>query len=290
MTVFLTEKAVFVFPDLARNVLSPVRYAQYAEWVENAEKNRPGASMSHADKRTNQYDKAEELITWNTFAPLLKMSSPVKDSLILDIVNLGIQKPAGGYRDEWGFNVQFERTLPSPPSYLNRLRSTVSNHPVRSVRLGAEGKETLEGDTHVDVAFENSKMLVLGEVKFMSDIQWGVTYDPNRNQLARLIDTGIRAARDKKLAVILFSPESTFRSKSRLYYYKLKEYSESIENLKADVPHRSLEEITKTLVGTGWVPLEFAASTIHRKAAEQGLLRKEDSNKFYEERKIKLSI
>jgi len=37
-------------------------------------------------------------------------------------------------------------------------------------------------------------------------------------------------------------------------------------------------------------PLEFAASTIHRKAIEQGLLVKEDSQKFYEERKIALSI
>jgi hypothetical protein len=242
------------------------------------------------DRHTNQYDKAEELITWNTFAPLRKMTPGIKDALIADIVNLALQKNTAEYLDEWGFNVQFERTLPPPPSYLNHLRLTVANHPVRYVRLDAESKETLEGDTHADIVFENSRLLVLGEVKFMSDIQWGVTYDPNRNQLARLIDTGIRAARDKKLAVILFSPESAYRSKSRLYYYKLKDYRESIENLRADIPHRSLEEITKTLIGTGWVPLEFAASTIHKKAVEQGLLVKEDSHKFYEERKIKLSV
>lgn len=290
MIELLTGEAVFIFRDLARNVLSAARYAKYAEWVENAEKTRQGASISPMDRHTNQYDKAEELITWNTFAPLLKVDPRVKDTLIADIVNLALQKDAAEYLDEWGFNVQFEKTLPPPPSYLNHLRSTVANHPVRYVRLDAEGKETLEGDTHADIVFENSGLLVLGEVKFMSDIQWGVTYDPNRNQLARLIDTGIRAARDKKLAVILFSPESVYRSKSRLYYYKLKDYRESIENLRADIPHRSLEEITKTLIGTGWVPLEFAASTIHRKAVEQGLLVKEDSHKFYEERKIKLSI
>lgn len=281
---------MFIFRDLARNVLSPARYAKCAEWVENAEKNRHGVSMAPTDRHSNQYDKAEELITWNTFAPLLKMGPRLKDTLIVDIINLGLQKHAAEYLDEWGFKVQFEKTLPPPPSYLNHLQSTVTNHPVRYVRLGAQGKEKLEGETHVDIAFENSKLLVLGEVKFMSDIQWGVTYDPNRNQLARLIDTGIRAARDKKLAVILFSPESVYRPKSRLYYYKLKDYRDSIENLKADIPHRSLEEITKTLIGTAWVPLDSAASIIYRKAAEQGLIVKEDPHKFYEERKIKLSI
>ena len=281
---------MFIFRDLARNVLSTVRYAKYAEWVDNAEKTRQGASMSPTDRFTNQYDKAEELITWNTFAPLLKVGPRVKDTLIADIVNLGIQKDIAEYLDEWGFKVDFEKTLPPPPSYLNHLQSTVANHPVRYVRLESEGKQVLEGDTHADIVFENSRLLVLGEVKFMSDIQWGVTYDPNRNQLARLIDTGIRAARNKKLAVILFSPESTYRSKSRLYHYKLKDYRESIENVRADIPHRSLEEITKTLIGTGWVPLEFAASKIHGKAVEQGLLVKENSHRFYEERRIKLSF
>lgn len=281
---------MFIFRDLARNVLSAARYAKYSEWVETAEKNRRGVSMSRTNRHTSQYDTAEELITWNTFAPLLKMGQRFKDMLIADIVNLGLQKDAAEYLDEWSFKVQFEKTLPPPPSYLNHLQSTVANHPVRYVRLGAEGKEILEGDTHVDIAFENSRLLVLGEVKFMSDIQWGITYDPNRNQLARLIDTGIRAARDKKLAVILFSPESIYCSKSRLYYYKLKDYRESMENLRTDIPHRSLDEITKTLIGTGWVSLEFAASTIHRKAVEQGLLVKEGSHKFYEERKIKFSI
>ena len=290
MIELLTREAVFIFSDLARNVLSAARYAKYAEWVQNAKKTRQDAPMSPMDRYTNQYDKAEELITWNTFAPLLKVGPRVKDMLIADIVNLGLQKDTTEYLDEWGFKVHFEKTLPPPPSYLKHIRSTVANHPVRYVRLSAEGKEILEGDTHVDVAFENAKLLVLGEVKFMSDIQWGVTYDPNRNQLARLIDTGISEARDKKLAVILFSPESAYRSKSRLYYYKLKDYSESIENLRADMPHRSLEEITKTLIGTGYVPLEFAASTIHKKAIEQGLLAKEDSYRFYEERRIKLSI
>ena len=289
MTRVLTG-AVFILRDLAKNTLSPARYAKYDEWIRNSERTRRDGFKSHNDRYANQYDKAEELITWNTFAPLLKLTPQVQDKLIVELVNAGLQIDIADHIDEWGFKIQFERTLPSPPSYLNHVQSTVANHPVRYVRLEAEGKETLEGDTHVDIAFENSRLLILGEVKFMSDIQWGVTYDPNRNQLARLIDTGLRAARDKKLAIILFTPDSIYHAKSRLYYYKLKEYRESIENLRADLPHRKLEEITKTLIGTGWVPLEFAASTIHRKAIEQGLVVREDSKKFYEERKIALTI
>lgn len=58
----------------------------------------------------NQYDKAEELITWNTFAPLLKVGTLAKDASIMDILNTGLGKDSE-YLDEWGFNVQFERAV-----------------------------------------------------------------------------------------------------------------------------------------------------------------------------------
>jgi hypothetical protein len=42
---FMTEAAVFIFRDLARNVLSSARYAKYMEWVENAERVRRGCCV-----------------------------------------------------------------------------------------------------------------------------------------------------------------------------------------------------------------------------------------------------
>jgi hypothetical protein len=136
-------------------------------------------------------------------------------------------------------------------------------------------------------------LLVLVEVKFTSDIQCDVRYDPVRNQLARLIDADIDASRGKKLAVLLLSPEWWYRSRNRVYFYKLDDYRASMENVRADIPHRSLGEITDTLLGVGWVSLEYAASTVHRKAIELGLLTKEEVQQvreFYEEKRIRLTI
>lgn len=154
-------------------------------------------------------------------------------------------------------------------------------------------KEILEGNTHVDLALTNSKFLVLVEVKFMSDIQSDVRYDPVRNQLARLIDAGIDASHGRKLGVLLLSPEWGYKSRNRLYCYKLDDYRESMENVRTDIPHRSLTEIANALLGVGWVSLEFAASTIHKKAKELELLTKEDAQQvqdFYEERGIDMTL
>jgi hypothetical protein len=66
-----------------------------------------------------------------------------------------------------------------------------------------------------------------------------------------------------------------------------------MENVRVDIPHRSLAEITNTLLGVGWVPLEFAASTVHKKAIELGLLAKGEVRQvqdFYEERRIRLTM
>jgi hypothetical protein len=78
--------------------------------------------------------------------------------------------------------------------------------------------------------------------------------------LARLIDAGINASDGRELVVLLLSPEWGYRSRNRLYRYKLDDYRGSRENVRADIPHRSLAEITNILLGVGWVPLEFAAA------------------------------
>jgi len=213
-----------------------------------------------------------------------------RDGIASDIIKEGLGRDISQYVDDQGFRVQFEKLLPSPPSYLERIRQSVDSHPVKYVRYSAMDKEVLEGSTHVDLALMNSKLLVLVEAKFTSDIQCDTTYDPVRNQLARLIDTGIHASHDRKLVVLLLSPEWAYKSKNRLYYYKLNDYRSSVENIQADVPHRSPEEIANTLLGVGWVSLEYAASTVHKKAAELALLTWEDIQRFYEERRITLTV
>ena len=56
-----------IYQDIANKVLTPRRTLKYRKWVEEAEKARE-TDLLNAKK--NQYDKAEELITFYTFAPL----------------------------------------------------------------------------------------------------------------------------------------------------------------------------------------------------------------------------
>jgi len=292
LRIFMT-KALFLFQDLAKTTLGDARYTKYLNWVRASDEARRGSLGALTVMKANQYDKAEELITWNTFAPLLKMEKVARDNTTSTIITEGLRREVGEYLDGEGFRLQFEYTIPSPRSYLERRRLSVHNHPVKYVREEAKDKEVLEGNTHVDLALMNSKLLVLVEVKFTSDIQGYVRYDPVRNQLARLIDAGIDASHGRKLAVLLLSPEWGYNSRNRLYCYKLDEYRESTEKLRADIPHRTLAEITNTLLGVGWVPLEFAASTVHKKAIELGLLDKGEAQQvqdFYDERRMHLTM
>jgi hypothetical protein len=287
----MVDKSVFLFGDLAKGVLSEARYEKYAEWVQTSNEARQGSRrVGYSFERANQYDKAEELITWNTFAPLLKMDKETKDKTISNILAGGLDRDLSEYLDEVGFTVDFEREIPSPRSYLEHIQKAAVDHPVKYVREAAKGRSILEGKTHVDVVFENSKMLVLGEVKFMSDIACQVRYDPVRNQLARLIDVGLSSRRGKRLAVVIFAPEWGYNRKNRLYYYKVRDYRESPENIRADIPHRPIQELTDGLLGVGWIPLDRAASVIHKAAIDSGLEQKEGITSFYAERRIQLTI
>jgi hypothetical protein len=285
----VSDRTLFIFQDMAKKVLGDARYAKYLQWIENADEARQGRLGEHSFEKANQYDKAEELLTWNTFAPLLGMDKSVRDRAVVMILEAALETDMKRYVDEKGFSVEFEKEIPSPKGYLKRIRETVQNHPVKYIRESAKDKEVLEGDTHVDLAIENSRLLILVEVKFTSDISCQVRYDPIRNQLARLIDVGIESARNRKLVVLVISPKWAYDSKSRLYCYKLNEYRRAAENIQADIPHRGLDEIQQVLVGIGWVSLKDAASIIFSKT-EMDTVKRDLVRQFYEERKINLRI
>ena len=64
-----SERAVFLLRELAENKLSPKRFRKYSEWVRSGNAARQGSGPAgYSLEKANQYDKAEELITWSTFA------------------------------------------------------------------------------------------------------------------------------------------------------------------------------------------------------------------------------
>lgn len=267
----------FIYEDiakklLAKKLLTSDRVLKYKNWVEEAEKARKTDSLG---AKENQYDKAEELITFYTFAPLEheKLPNQVKNKVIQEILSfIGINDPVREVK------LYFEKDLPPPPEYLKWLSYKVRDHPIRYIRREAKTKRILEGHTQVDAIIKAEKLLILIEVKFTSDISPYTKFGLIRNQIARLIDVGIfkASARQKKLVVLLCTPSELFQSRSRLYYYKIQEYTEP-SNIQKDIPWRKIDEINKTLEKVTWISLEKIIETVY-----QNTKRYLDSKEFME--------
>jgi hypothetical protein len=248
-----------LFGDIAKDHLSKERIRKYEAWLENAGRAKESRSLGTRD---NQYDKAEELITFYTFAPLDLRED--KKQVVQEILGFcGIDEPV-----EEPLTLAFERQLSPPRGYLEWSTREVSKHPIRYVREQgrehAEAGKPLETNTHVDVVLEAKNLLVLVEVKFTADISSQTTFNAHRNQLARTIDAGMsRLKKDQRLIVLLCSPSEFYRKKSRFYYYKLEEYTD-LKKIKDDIGWREFAEIKKNLLSVVWVPLEKVIEAIYR--------------------------
>ena len=274
------DKLNLLFEELAKKHFSKARIQKYRTWVVNANKARANNSM---DKKLNQFDKAEELITFYTFAALeLREDKKEVTEKILKLANItkSIDEPV---------ILSFEKQFTPPAGYLKWLNKNVSKHPVNYIRkLGkehvAKGKR-LEGNTHVDAVLESKNFLILVEVKFTSDISCEVTFDPNRNQLARNIDVGLAEAKkkDKQLIVLLSSPSEFYNKRNRLYYYKIQEYT-NFNEIKKDIEWRYIEEIEKYLLKVAWIPLEKLVDILYQNFEMPEI---KEAENFFAERGLK---
>jgi len=264
----------FIYEDIAKKLLTSDRVLKYKNWVEEAEKARKRKTDSF-NKKENQYDKAEELITLYTFAPLAheKVPNQVKNKVVQEILSFrDINAPIREVK------LDLEKDLPPPDNYLKWLSYKVRDHPIRYIRREAKTKRILEGHTQVDAIIKAEKLLILIEVKFTSDISLYTKFGLIRNQIARLIDVGISeaSAHQKKLVVLLCTPSELFQSCSRLYYYKIQEYTEP-SNIQKDIPWRKIDEINETLEKATWISLEKIIQTVY-----QNTKRYLDSKEFIE--------
>lgn len=275
-----------LYEDIAKELLTSDRVLKYRNWVEEAEKARRKTGSLSA--KENQYDKAEELITFYTFAPLEHKNVPshVKNKVVEQILSLvGINEPVREVE------IHFEKDLQPPDNYLKWLSEKVKKHPIMYIRREAEKKRILEGPTQVDAIIETDNLLILIEVKFTSDISPYTKFGLIRNQIARLIDVGISKAlaRHKKLVVLLCTPSELFQRRGRLYYYKMQEYSEPF-NIQKDIPWRNIKEINETLKKATWSSLEKIIGTVYRNV-KQYLDSKEfiEAEGFFRERMVWVS-
>jgi hypothetical protein len=255
------------------------RIQKLKKWINQSELARKTSNM---EPYPNQYDKAEELITFCTFAPFFL--SPNQAELANKIlkqagITVGVDSVV---------SAGLERLMPPPQGYLTWMQDQVSSHPIRYIREQAVSRKNenkpLEAPTHVDAFIETERLLILFEMKFTSDISVQTTFNPYRNQLARLIDVGISEAakKRKRLVLLLCSPSAFFVSKSRLYSYKITEYSDS-EEVKRDVGWRGREQIEDSVLAVAWIPLESLVETMYEDFNHPDL---EEAQLFFKERNL----
>lgn len=270
----------FLFEELAKELgLSKPRIRKYRKLAEDSNNARTEGVL---DGKINQYDKAEELITFYTFAPIWLRQD--KNGVVEEILKLAKIHESVESLDK----ISFEKLYRPPSTFLDWLRKEVENHPVRYVREKgrkhvAKGKP-LEGNTHVDAVLETRKLLILVEVKFTSDIAYQIDYYPVRNQLSRNIDVGIEVAKKKgkKLIVLLCTPAELYHKKSRLYYYKIQEYCE-ISKISEDLEWRPKEEIKESLLKVTWIPLEKVIEIVYQNLNSPEV---DQAREFFAERKL----
>ena len=267
-----------LFKDLTRKITKE-RLQKFEDWVENANKADNTKSL---DARTNQYDKAEELITFYTFAPIeLRKNKANVIQEVLKLANIRVQL-------EGEISLDFEKQFEPSKDYLKWLENEVAKHPVKYIRKQglehiANGKP-LETKSHIDAVLESANFLVFIETKFTSDISAQTTFNVNRNQLARIIDVGIQEAekKDKKLIILVCSPSVFYQKRSRFFYYKIQEYSD-FQKIKEDIGWRDIEKIRQYVFAVNWLPLEKVIDVIYRDLDSPDL---DEAMSFFKERNL----
>jgi hypothetical protein len=268
-----------LFEDLAKKIFTSARVQKLQSWIENADSARTSKTL---DASANQYDKAEEIITFYTFAPLLLSLNKV--GLTNRILGLAGISPY----EENVAGVGLERQYPPPAGYLHWIRNEVKSHPLRYIREKStdysRANKPLESRTHVDAFIETDKLLIFFEIKYTSDIANSTTFNPYRNQLARLIDVGLELAKcsGKEVLVLLSTPSKLYESRSKLYYYKVQEYSDPLM-ISRDIAWRNVSEIRDNLLAVKWIALEQLVSLLYKDFVHPD---KEVAMEFFRERNL----
>jgi hypothetical protein len=163
----------------------------------------------------------------------------------------------------------FERDTPAPKQYKEYLgKSLHKRHFVpyvieKGTKADKSYRQDLEGATQVDAYIEGKNGFKLFiEAKFLSDISCDVSYDVTRNQLARNIDVMLDSEKEKSLFLLLTPKYFKDHPHTRLYGYKMNEYTTEYRALMEDLHHRTDVEplewkaITERIAWITWEDLD----------------------------------
>lgn len=129
---------------------------------------------------------------------------------------------------------------PSPPAYERMSRERMRASADRSLSARAACEAPVEGESEIDLAFLSPGYVVFVEAKLRSDLSLSTTYDPSRNQLARVIDCALERAGDLPAAVWMFVRDL---DPSRYSVNLVGNYQRDPGQLHRLLPHRTREQV-----------------------------------------------
>jgi len=95
--------------------------------------------------------------------------------------------------------------------------------------------EAVEGRSEIDLVFESGEYLVFAEAKLDADLSPRTTYDPDRNQLIRVMDTVIEEAGDRTPVCWMITKD---RAPAHLHTHLVARYRSDPSIAVALLPHR----------------------------------------------------
>ena len=267
-------------PHFTTDVEGQLNYYQKSarRYHDFLEKNPKTSGISLSDsKLPRQIEKDERF--WTITATKSVFDATNKEQILNQLLTktYGPTPPISGISSweeclDGELHLYFEACLPSPSSYVDWLRSNITNRQLIPYILdGAARKNarTLEGATHVDAMFLNvtNGFAWLIEAKVLSDISYSISFDNLRNQIARNIDVMLDKtshqykALEKRNPVrslfALLSPKQFKNSPhSRLYGWLMTEYITKPDALARDLCHLSRNDWPNISRRIGWITFE----------------------------------
>jgi len=164
---------------------------------------------------------SENLLTVNSFIALNE--NGLLNEFLKKIINKELKSPI----------ITFEKALHCSSTYINEIAKYFKKNPHYDIKIRRKGMPK-EGTSKIDVVIEDEKNLIFIEVKYLSDISSKTTFDFARNQIIRNIDVLLTNTNNKTPYFILLSPSifknDEYAKHSKLYNYKIKEYTDSDQN------------------------------------------------------------
>lgn len=231
---------------------------------------------------------SEDAVTWSVFRTLQRLDPKYWPRILME-------KAYGVSCTSANSSVSFWRDVPPPKErliwmleHLDEMRIVHSRgaqrYPDRVERvkmrlnhwLEIAGKGhlrprmlgCLEGDTELDALIETPHSIIAIEAKYTSDLSLDTRWDTDRDQIGRVIDSGLALATEKEFYFLLVTDAKCHApGEEKSYEELIRHYQHDLEFVRRKLPHRAEEELHKLLGHIGWLRWSDIVETVRQSEA-----------------------